>query len=635
MNTATLSVYRQHVGRLALLISSVLTVMYGFTTSSQSVHYADASDLLLAATFGGLAHPPGYPLYVWLLHLFIVAFPQISPSLLGGLFAAGCMGIVSGLLIVVMAGLTHRLFNRRLWWGFAVLFVLLWALVPFQWTLASVPEIMPLSLMLLLAVFLCCLEPLQKLGTVPRYARWCGFIGTIACLYHPLLIGIVGWVWMVWVVYWRRSFRSWWFDWACGLLAGLLVTGLLYAGLVRLGGWYSWEVPTTLASWWHFWSRQIYTSSGSAIETLSRDWHIRSVFDALVLWGRWWNSEQYGWALSMCAVVGLGLLVVTKKMKWFVIMVMPILVYGFGLATYLKHPAAYSLPETALWWGIALRERMFYVLPLLLVLPASVIGGYLTEAKKSLIRPLRIGSWLMILMLLWFLGSSFLLRITPADNAASVYMKQLLISLPANATLLVDDDDVFGLLYVQSILSLRQDVVTIPVGMILMPQWWSTFGTTFSQHGPSSDKEAFITDMVETALDANRRIFLYGVDASVLEHLGVEGNPFFARPYGYTLEITAVPFTGIPPTEYGLSVQVAAIKTENTDNWFKGFRTHLGTIHAQQAYFLARMGFEKEAFWHASVASDLFYTKESKLEVSAILTEGTKRYTEFGSYAVR
>ena len=75
-------------------------MMFGLTVSPQMVNYADATDLVLASLYRGLAHPPGYPLYVRSLHQLIALFPNQNPAWLGGVMAAGLMGVTAGLLIV-------------------------------------------------------------------------------------------------------------------------------------------------------------------------------------------------------------------------------------------------------------------------------------------------------------------------------------------------------------------------------------------------------------------------------------------------------------------------------------------------------------------------------------------------------
>lgn len=632
MNTVSLHMYRRRIVHLALGVTVIFFLVFGLTVSKQVVYYADSSDLLLAGVYGGLAHPPGYPLYVSLLHVLVTAFPQVPPSLLGGWFAAFSMGAVMGLMLFLVVGLVERIFGTRLWLGSILLPLLLWAAIPLNWTLATIPEVMPLSLLLLLGLCISCLEPLRKITHNPRYALASGFWGILASLYHPLLIGAVLWIWFLWMMYWRCSWRTWFFAWFRGLWAGLLLTLLLYLVLAKGDSWYSWEVPSTLMGWWHFWSRQVYTESGSAIEMLSHDRQITKIIDGIYRWGKWWMSDQQSLLISFLALGGGISLVVKKKTRWLLFLVVLFIMYGVGLAAYLKHPESYPLAETAQWWGIALRERMFYVFPIVMVVFASMLMGALENLRGFLVPFFRVGICMGIVVCGYGIWLLFNLHISPENNAAQVFVGRILEGLPPYATLLVDDDDIFGLLYAQALLGIRQDVTTIPVGMVLMPRWWNVYQGQVARDGFSTNKHVFITDVVSTVLDSRKRVFLYGVDSSELEALGVEGNPFYARPWGYALEILAAPYGAIPSAEYGLSVQVAAIKTEKTNSWFKGFRTHLGTIHAQQAYFLARMGFEKEASWHTTVAGDLFYKEASKEVVQNIFIEGKRRFETYGSY---
>ena len=78
-------------------------------TAAPDILPADAGEFQLAAALLGVAHPPGYPLYTLLGHLFIRLIPWGTPAyrlnLLSGLLAAGTL--------VLMARAT-RVWARRL-----------------------------------------------------------------------------------------------------------------------------------------------------------------------------------------------------------------------------------------------------------------------------------------------------------------------------------------------------------------------------------------------------------------------------------------------------------------------------------------------------------------------------------------
>ena len=121
---------------LTLLLFTCIAVVYAATLSTE-VLGGDAGEFATLAGGPGVAHPPGYPLYTMLLHLF-GAVPVASPAARAS-FLTAVMGM----------GAAAALFRAALAWGAeplaAGVAVVLWAFAPLTWSLATSPEVFALN----------------------------------------------------------------------------------------------------------------------------------------------------------------------------------------------------------------------------------------------------------------------------------------------------------------------------------------------------------------------------------------------------------------------------------------------------------------------------------------------------------
>ncbi len=604
----------------AFLVVAMTLVVLGLKTSSHAVNFADSNDLLLAAEAMGLAHPPGYPLLILLLAGIQHCFSNISMVVISGWVSATLMGLAAGLIFLIIGDMVRRIkpsFSQDV---SIIVPVLLWLTTPLNWVLGTVIEVMPFGIVLiLLGTFFC----------VRKMYGWAAFFSVLASLHHPLLLLLTGSVWVYSLLLTRfqtkRLIRM-----GLGAGAALLFVVISYWTVAHAAPKYSWEIPQSLSEWWQMFTRQTYTESGSAIEMFNQGANISVGMESIGLWTKWWLWDQWGWLMGIFCVVGIGSLIYLRQRKWLGIIVGLLMVYGPGVAFYVKHPATFRLTETAIWWGTALRERMFYIF--LLLLPfLAFLGVYV------LLKPLQKRVWvqwaiLFILLIVcgWRVGGQFSQgSMDTGANATAVYSEQVLTSLPEKAILVAQTDEVFNFLYAQLALHIREDVSVVPVGMVLEPIKWRSSNLTTK--GFTDNQQAYVVDIVTTALRQQRPVYLYAVDAEILSYLGLEGNPFYGVPEGLLLRVVMAPPTLLPDADYGISVQLAPIKTR-ADNWFKGFRAHLATLHTQQTYYLARLGFKDQAEWHATIAKNLFYESASRQIVDSTLQVGWARFKTEQSY---
>jgi len=97
---------------LALIPAGLAFILY-LVTCSPTVNFTDSGELITVAWTGGIAHPPGYPLYT-LLGIAFVHLPFGDPAwrmnILSALFAAAAVGLFYCLVTYTLAGMPafHR-----------------------------------------------------------------------------------------------------------------------------------------------------------------------------------------------------------------------------------------------------------------------------------------------------------------------------------------------------------------------------------------------------------------------------------------------------------------------------------------------------------------------------------------------
>lgn len=98
--------------RMLLFISvSIITFAIYANFAAPSVTFEDSGELLVAAYYGGIAHPPGYPFYLILLKIWL-GFAELFTSNIafaGNLFSGFCMALSSGIFVLIAVDLTRDL----------------------------------------------------------------------------------------------------------------------------------------------------------------------------------------------------------------------------------------------------------------------------------------------------------------------------------------------------------------------------------------------------------------------------------------------------------------------------------------------------------------------------------------------
>jgi hypothetical protein len=138
----------------------------------------DSSELVTAVATGGVAHPPGYPLYVMAGWLWLKLWPHASPAWAMNLFSALCMAAAAA----VLAAAVRRASGS---WTAGVLAAWLFAASPPVFANALVAEVFGLHA-LLAACALLAMVSSPAAGAVAL-----AFLGTLALSHHHALLLLV------------------------------------------------------------------------------------------------------------------------------------------------------------------------------------------------------------------------------------------------------------------------------------------------------------------------------------------------------------------------------------------------------------------------------------------------------------
>jgi dolichyl-phosphate-mannose-protein mannosyltransferase len=159
-------------------------------TAHRGLAGGDTGELIVVSRTLGVAHPPGYPLFTLLGHLFSwLPFGSVASRV--NLVSSCCDAAAAGLLLYSCARWT-----RNLWCGVAA--AGLFAFSPSVWSYAGVAEVFPLNNFFAAGLFAFALA-LESRPTVTR-ACWAAFWTGLGLTNHQTLIFFAApfWAWILW-----------------------------------------------------------------------------------------------------------------------------------------------------------------------------------------------------------------------------------------------------------------------------------------------------------------------------------------------------------------------------------------------------------------------------------------------------
>ena len=432
-----------------MLVGVIALAIYG-RTLAPTVTLVDSGELIVAAHGLGVAHPPGFPLYVVLGHA-ASAIPVGNVAQRVAALSAVCFAAAAALLTVVVRALlvatagTPGTGDRVAQVVPLVVGGLLLALSRTVWSYATVAEVYGLTTLAVVALLGLALRARSVATPAALFVIAVAFgvaIGThlvMVALAAPALLALT------WNVVRARP----------RLLLGLAAVAALSAIAVYLylpwaamrGTFPNWGDPRTLErAWWHVTGRQYQAYITPSFESVGRE---ALAFGRTLL-------REYGplWFPGGLVLAGIGFVTLGRRSRPLLLALA--LLIGFDLAYVLVYTIAEDKPA--------------YYLPSVVALClASGVG-----AASVLARIRRRGVGAVALLLLSLIGP--LAHARESDRSrflvAHDYARDVLAGVAGDGLLLTSDWQIYSpLLYFQEIERWRPDVLAVDV-TLLRRSWY-------------------------------------------------------------------------------------------------------------------------------------------------------------------
>ena len=409
------------------------TLAPGLTWAHDS---GDGGELAAAARTLGIAHPPGYPTYLLLAHVFTL-LPVGEVAVWTNLFSALCAATTSVLLAFVLMGMTDR-------WSVAIGAGLALSISPLLWSQATVTEVHALNGLFtaLLLVLLSLIRP-----GVRRTQRQSACLAmAVGCVWglslgnHPTALFCAP---LAALALWRLHRAG--LLGAIGVVLGLAV--YLYLPLrAAANPPINWGDPRTLDRFW-------WMVSGTLYHPFLFSTPIAYLPVRLLAWANV-LSRQFGWIGLMVTALGGMALWETDRASLGVTSTTVALCSIFAIAYNTSDSYLYLVPalvSLGLWLGMGLNWLL------------SVPGAW----ARWTARMARLGAVLTIALALVAAICRFPVQNLHSERTVYDFEATVLGRAPAEALILSQRDTyTFSLWYFQHALGRRSDVTVVDLGLL-------------------------------------------------------------------------------------------------------------------------------------------------------------------------
>ncbi|MBI5494818.1 MAG: DUF2723 domain-containing protein [Deltaproteobacteria bacterium] len=425
-------------------------VLYA-ATAARTVQGGDAGEFMVLGAAGGVAHPPGYPLYTLLCRVFVAALPWGTVAWRASLVSA----VAAALAIGCLYGALRRLSSSP---AAALLVALCCGLAPTFWRYADVAEVFALQALVACGVLLVAARVLEGWrGARPVVAV--GAALAVGVANHPTtvaLLPLAGWV------AWRASEGGG----AGAARSLLLLTVTAAAGLPAYlllwggGGAFAWGDTHSAAGLLHHMLRRDYGTFRLAL----RDEGTTTLANPAA----WLAAVPREYLLVHALAMLPGLAVLSRAptrgfmaaLSASVLLAGPVLLAQFNVA-----------PVDV---GLAVVER-FHILPTLLLAPWAAVG------VAAVLRRARAGRLLVALLAAATLATGMVQGLAHSARHDVTWLEDYAVNTlsrvaPGAVLLGHGDDRFFGFLYARVVLGLRPDVTFVDPSLLGYPWYRAWLG---------------------------------------------------------------------------------------------------------------------------------------------------------------
>ncbi len=440
---------------IPLLILVVIILLYLSTVSRYNISYADSSELVLLGYFGGIAHPPGYALLIFILNLFFKIPINISPAFQANIFAT-----IIQICNLILIYLINKFFLNKISKNKIIVILtsltgtLIVAVSELFWLYANFLEKYTLiSLLILLSLYLSIIKRSIKINLI------LGSIIGLGIMYHEIYWLSIPGLLFYWIANYKIFLQKKSFYIILGILIALITSLILMWRLNLNNAIFSYKFDNSFLGLINHLHRrsQIIDIDGNSGAYL----HKNIFFDMYQALQNYLNSF---FSFSIIGIL-LGLIGILKLKNinkgLFLYITTTIMISGPIFMMYIGWPLKIS-DNPISWYKQLMMIRRLYITShtiFALTIPFGVFFIF-NKYKKHHIQII-----ISFLLLIISIAISNYPKVNLKNyNTAENMFNYILKTLPENTILIVDDDfAIFGSLYQSLIYKKRPDIKIIPV----------------------------------------------------------------------------------------------------------------------------------------------------------------------------
>ncbi|OGV95625.1 hypothetical protein A2W24_07045 [Microgenomates group bacterium RBG_16_45_19] len=511
--------------RLALLIGITFFYLYASGTAPVNVGFGDSDVLIAAGAYGGVAHPPGYPLYLSGVYLATHLPLPVSLAQRAHLFSALLYALSLSFIFLSVhrllrhVPLTPRLSRFTSHCLSLVATCVLGLMYPF-WLYAQVAEKYALNLVLATLIIYLSLKLITAAKVSSTRYYLFAFVTGLALVSHLSLWLLTPLILVTWISRWPRPGHLPIFS-LLSLLLGLALPLLLLWQLnLRPSPPVSWHFPATAAGLWRQALMLDYFSQPQTSLPPDRP-------EALVHYSRY-LILSFGFLPSLLGLVG-GLSLFSQRSPlprqlriWLLCFWLPVLALSLIM----------PWPGTLAQQAVVARQYLitYLTLPFLLSLGLIYLKRWLSPLSLSLV---------LILVLIWRLMTVYPQISLAQDTAMAQSYRDLLNQLPLDSLLVCTADvSCFALLFQQAIYHTRPDVIVVPEAYqfvaLKLDRQPQLKGFDYPQN------PFVLLDYISWNLKS-RPVYVLDLQPEYYRLLGLNRGLFYLTPQGYAARLTTSP----------------------------------------------------------------------------------------------
>lgn len=636
--------YKKIVGISILLLSLAI---YSFGACRTNPGYADSDEIITEGFVLGVAHPPGYPLQIFLTHFFenlpipgTVAFrANLLSSLLQSLtlfvFYFVCLKLLAKisksekLNVVVSAFASLTL-------GFSTIF----------WLYAGVTEVGPLGNFLLVISLWLALSWEQKINEKKYKHSFCYLsltaiiLGIALSHLQPLVLVLPGFaLFFILTIIKEKNWKKQMLvqiPWSIFLvIAFFLLINLLLFLLNGNKEDYSWYFEQNWKGWWGQITREAY--SGYKVEeninapayfsweNLDIDKHLRGIPEYIYFLG-----EHFSAMAVVLGVLGMSFLW-GKNRKLFYILFTLFVFPGFLFGIYMGYPPA-DLNNLRYRTEVGITHRQYLLgevlFAFLIAFGAIYVYRFLEkkirDKKKAEILFYSILAGIVIYNVFTNYKASFKRNYTIAND----YAKEVLSQLEENSVVICAADfSCFALAYVQEVEGFRTDVAVIGKAKYIKKHFLDKNPQYIGFDYP--DNPYYLADLL-TWNAAIRPTYITDLQDFYINFIGLDVNPFILEPVNYAFKVVKKVPENFSRHNYQTSKALLALDKSNKNYWQVGLQDYFANFHVTAGLLYSYYGQKDLARENLKLTTDLNpgYRRGKELYDSLIGFSGMERYSQ-------